>query len=410
MNQGQTAASPEFKLRWYQFRLRTLLIFVFLAACVCSLIEVCMRKAWLQRRAVEEIVKTGGSVYYIRSGSIKDPSSSNKIDPATISNTFSLIQLIGYDCFYDVVEVDGFFPQQSQFAYLDALPHLKRLEIYLRSNPKDGLQHLNKLDKLESLKVGGNFLNDDIFKPLEKLDHLTFLEIRGKGPTDECLRYIQPLTSLHDLTLWGGNWTSQGIKNLSRLNPRSLTIYSTNNIDAGMVILEKMPLLEKLSFQFTPITNAGLKHLEKLPSLNELVVAQTNIDDDGLSCLKKIKSLRSLCLTDTNIKGSGLEALAEIKELQRLWLDGTKINDDSLKYLSKMKHLKYLDLSRTNITLAGLKNILQHLQRVSADWEGTDLHLELVIFNTPAAKSLQNNQKLLKEFETNYPDCSLRFK
>jgi hypothetical protein len=400
MTDDKPVSQPEPKLRWYQYRLRTLLIFTFLVACACSLIKVRLGQAWLQRQAVKEILKSGGSVYYGRPGSY-DP-----IDPSRDHTTSGIKKFFGYDYFYDVIGVTDFRADDNTIANLDVLSKLKQLNIYLINYSKEGLKHLEKLDRLESFRINAN-IDDASLKFLEKMPPLNRLEIRGRGTTDKCLVYIQSMTSLTDLTLWGGAWTSDGIKTLTHLTHlRSLTIYSINNIDDGLVILERMPL-ETLSLQFTPVTNAGLEHLKNQNALGNLALPQTKIDDAGLLYLKNMQSLNTLCLTDTNITGLGLKTFSDLDTLKSLSLDGTKITDDSLLYLSTLKQLEYLDISRTSITLNGLTEFLQRLER---NEKVIPMRLlRLIIDQTPAAKSLQDNPELLKEFHSKHPDCNLVF-
>ncbi|MGA2796511.1 MAG: hypothetical protein ABSE63_02920 [Thermoguttaceae bacterium] len=405
MTDDKTASQPEFKLRWYQFRLRTLLIFVFLVACVCSLIEITLRKAWLQRRAVSEIIQSGGYVSYGR------PGPANALNPTLESKTSSVYELFGYDYFYDVVGVSGFRADDNNIALLDDLPKLTQLalDIRLLTHAKDGLKHLQKVDKLESLILQG-YRDDANLRVLKELPSLSSLELRGYDLTltDKCLDFVKPLKNLDHLALWRGNWTNDGIKELTHLGTlRDLTIYSSNNIDDGLVILERTPHLQKLSLEWTPITNAGLEHIKNLSNLEILYLFNTNIDDAGLESLKYLHSLNALDLSDTNITGPGLKTLSQIETLKFLALDGTKITDDGLLSLSTMRQLEQLNISNTNITLAGLKEFLKRLHN---NEQAESLRpLCLIIRQTPAAKSLKDNPDLVKELNASYPDCILDY-
>ena len=61
MNDSDT---PKPKRRWYQFRMRTLLVFVLLLSVPLSWFAWKLQKARRQREAVEAIVEAGGYVYY----------------------------------------------------------------------------------------------------------------------------------------------------------------------------------------------------------------------------------------------------------------------------------------------------------------------------------------------------------
>jgi hypothetical protein len=58
------ASSAKAKLRWYQFSLRSLLIYVTLFAVACSWFTVKMQQARKQRKEVEEMTRLGANVYY----------------------------------------------------------------------------------------------------------------------------------------------------------------------------------------------------------------------------------------------------------------------------------------------------------------------------------------------------------
>ena len=58
------AAQPKARRRWYQYRLRTLLIGVTLAGCVFGWLGIRAREVRQQKAAVEAIQKLGGAVRY----------------------------------------------------------------------------------------------------------------------------------------------------------------------------------------------------------------------------------------------------------------------------------------------------------------------------------------------------------
>ena len=56
--------APQPKLRWYQYRLRTLFVLMFAVALGMGLLATPLQRAREQRQAVEAIKKLGGSVAY----------------------------------------------------------------------------------------------------------------------------------------------------------------------------------------------------------------------------------------------------------------------------------------------------------------------------------------------------------
>jgi hypothetical protein len=63
MHSNQTGTQKHI-LRWYQFSLRTLLIFVTLFACVCSWFAVKMKEARRQKEAVVALEKLHACIMY----------------------------------------------------------------------------------------------------------------------------------------------------------------------------------------------------------------------------------------------------------------------------------------------------------------------------------------------------------
>src|SRR4030042_1941762 len=55
---------PKTRLRWYQFHLRTLLVFVLVAGMLLGWLGICLNRARQQRAAVIRIRELGGEVAY----------------------------------------------------------------------------------------------------------------------------------------------------------------------------------------------------------------------------------------------------------------------------------------------------------------------------------------------------------
>jgi hypothetical protein len=56
--------TPTTRLRWFQYSLRTLLVFVTLCAIACSWLAVKIKQARQQREVVAEVEKSDGWIYY----------------------------------------------------------------------------------------------------------------------------------------------------------------------------------------------------------------------------------------------------------------------------------------------------------------------------------------------------------
>jgi hypothetical protein len=80
--------------------------------------------------------------------------------------------------------------------------------------------------------------------------------------------------------------------------------------DAGLVPLEGLKNLKQLSLRGSKVTDAGLVHLQKLPALSELDLERLPITDAGLVALGPIKTLHRVYVGPGGpITTAGIEAL-----------------------------------------------------------------------------------------------------
>jgi hypothetical protein len=97
-------------------------------------------------------------------------------------------------------------------------------------------------------------------------------------------------------------------------------------------------------------------HFRGLNRLESLDLSHTNISDAALAEIGKLHSLKMLHLDGTQISDAGLAHLGGLSELVRLDLNlnGTRITDGGLKHLRQLPNLGMLRLDSTRVTDAGL--------------------------------------------------------
>ena len=120
-------AVPKQKLRWYQYRLRSLLVFVLfvsIALSGISWLRVKMQKAKRQRNAVETVYFLRGTVVY----DFELDGAGNVVPGAVPPGLPSLRKLLGNDFFADVVRV-SFNGSKVGDGELEDLKCLKRLQV-----------------------------------------------------------------------------------------------------------------------------------------------------------------------------------------------------------------------------------------------------------------------------------------
>ena len=184
------------KLRWYQFSLRTLLIFVTLFAVACSWVAVKMGQAKRQREAIEAIRKAGGFVWYAEGD-------------YSLNRTWG-VDVLGVD-FYANVEGASF-------------DH--------RTNNPD-----------ETLKT--------ITPYLVTFKTLTFLDLDKNPVTDKSIPVLLQLKNLDSLQLGGSTITDDGLAQLKDLpNLRRLSlVYADQITDEGIMHLKQFPKLRNIRFE-----------------------------------------------------------------------------------------------------------------------------------------------------------------
>jgi hypothetical protein len=217
--------APKPKLRWFQYSLRTLMVFVTLCAIPCSWLAVKMQQVKRQREAVAAIEKLGGIVLW--SG---DPSG-----PAWVRG------LLGDDFYRSV------------------------LVVLARSDVTDaGLENLKGLNNLKMLDIHNTQVTDAGLQHLKGLNQLQLLGLSGTKVTDAGLEYLTGLTQLQSLGLSGTKVTDAGLENLKGLTQ-----------------------LQELDLSYVQVTDAGLEHLKGLKQLQWLDLRDTNVTDAGVKKLQQ---------------------------------------------------------------------------------------------------------------------------
>jgi hypothetical protein len=244
-------ANPKPKLRWYQFSLRTLLIFVTLFAIPCSWLAEKMQQARRQKEAVESLLKNGGSVRY----DYEFNSTGKRINGARQPGPAWMRQVVGDDFFRNVAEIS--FVGESEVTNED-------------------LEHLEGLNQLKTL-----WFNETKI-------------------TDAKLKHITVLNQLQDLGLGQTNITDAGLECLIGLKTlQSINLSDTQITDTGLERVNVMKQLKYLGLGGTKITDAGLKHLAGLSQLEVIALDGTKITDAGLEHLKGMTQLQCLYLRET---------------------------------------------------------------------------------------------------------------
>ena len=165
------AEPPKRQRRWFQFSLRSLLIFTAIVAVCCGWMGRRIEQKRNEREAVEAISKLGGEVMYDSGAAPPGPN--------------WLRRLLGEHFFSKVDQVTLHHVTDEELTCLDELPDLVSVDLEGASITDVGLSHLRGLTRLENLDLRGTKVTDAGMANLLSLSNLRYLKLQGTSVTDE---------------------------------------------------------------------------------------------------------------------------------------------------------------------------------------------------------------------------------
>lgn len=202
---------------------------------------------------------------------------------------------------------------------------------------------------------------------LATLNTLKLKELRlvGCPVTDVGMKRLKKFTSLEVLDLSGCRPVSEGIKWITKLQIRTLSLASTQVSDNHLPFVPKS--VTGLSLRFCTITNEGMKHLSVL-SLTALDLSYiSTIDDFGIEELSKQPSLEMLNLNSTNISDKAIANLGRLSALRLLDIGFCKITVTSLLHLIPLPLSKLVLPETLAKTLKEYKAVLDPTMKTLVD-------------------------------------------
>ncbi len=229
-----TMKIPRPSRRWFQFSLRTLLLFATLSAIPCSWLAVKLREVKREEAAAAALEKAGGIVEWEK----------------TAAGPAWLCGALGEHFFAHVVSVVS----------------------------SDGE------------------VTDSTLEPLDAMNHLHRLSLFERNVTDAGLEHLQGLRELKELDLWHTNATDAGLEKIARLKQlEGLDIGMTKATDAGLGKLVGLNNLQSLGLSGTSVTDAGLEHLQGMKQLTVVSLRGTHVTAAGV---KKLRQALPNCTID----------------------------------------------------------------------------------------------------------------
>jgi hypothetical protein len=225
--------TPKPRRRWFQFRLRTLLVLMLLACIGMGWPTMMWRQAKKQREAVSAILQSHGKIEQW-----KERFALLSKDSPSLS-TQGTFESTGY-------------VQRLRF------PNESRVHAWLRGTLGDDFF---------AYPICVSDVNDAAMEHLDRLPHLESL-IVSSAITDAGLSHLHRLPQLKSLSMWGRRWSDAGMSHL-RCVPElnTLYLYSPLITDAGLVHLKGLTRLERVRLSNTQVTTSGAAKLgQALPN------------------------------------------------------------------------------------------------------------------------------------------------
>jgi hypothetical protein len=183
------ADPPKRKGRWFQFSLRTLLIFTLICAIACAWLARRIEQKRRERAAVDAILQLKGSVvlYDYELNDSGDIVGGEMPQPAWLRRFF------GDDCFRSVALVHFSYEDvtRSHLDYITPLADLRYLYDHEAHAKDSDLEKLENLQELQLLDLGGTSITDAGLQHLKGLAQLQTLELSNTKVTDAGVKVLQ---------------------------------------------------------------------------------------------------------------------------------------------------------------------------------------------------------------------------
>ena len=205
------ADQPKRKRRWYQFSLRTLMIFTLLCAIPCAWLGRRIERKSRERAAIKEVTAKFGRAQY----DYEIANSREANGPAWLR------RLLGADFFSEVqaVTLRGGSHNDDDLAVLEELPQVRQLDLQDTNVNDAGLAHLSGLSELVRLNLKDTLVGDAGLEHLKGLTNLEYLSLSGTKVGDAVLSSLKDLTHLKELELDGTAVTDAGARELRTALP-----------------------------------------------------------------------------------------------------------------------------------------------------------------------------------------------
>jgi hypothetical protein len=311
---------PKRKRRWFQFSLRTLLVFVTGAAIICGWYAAKIHHAVDEDALIDAAQKIEGRVEVAYSG----PDWMGFIYPRRLRR-----HVIGLS--FDLSSGDC--RQEDLRLCLAGFPELQWLDFGPISIDEAGLRYVGRMDQLSRLIMTDSTLTEGGAAQLARLPNLQELNLSGCYIDNSAIRKLADCPHLQKLML-------------------RRAVLADELVDLGHVHGLSMLDLAHCGFSLSFAENGTAKvrnWLTGLDSLEELYLRDCPIQPGDIESISRLKNLRILDLTGCTVSASDLRWLLNLPKLKQLGLAPKSIDDEAIQVLQKLGQLETLSLDSGDV-------------------------------------------------------------
>lgn len=194
------------------------------------------------------------------------------------------------------------------------------------------------------------------------------LEIDDRAVSDFCTQ-----TDMVALNLQGVDLTDAGLQSVGKLKKlQKLSVCDTLVSEKGLVVLQKLPLLEKLNLSRMKLDEGVAEHLKGLKNLRLLDLTGTQLKDATVNKLPKFEQLKVLILRRNNVTDRCIDSVLRYKNLYLFDVTDTWISAKALKKLTVLPNLKTIIIRERMFKpeeRAELKKVFKHTKIIDGSRE-----------------------------------------
>ncbi|MCH2202500.1 MAG: hypothetical protein MK102_11065 [Fuerstiella sp.] len=153
----------------------------------------------------------------------------------------------------------------SGLSHLNSLQALEWINLYRTQIGDNSLKNIRRLRSLQHLPMGETRVTDAGLIYLSEMNQLLYLGLRGNTVTNDGLKHLRKLTGLTGLHLGGTQVTDAGLKHLLGMTRlQNLWLNKTNISDKSIATVGLLKTLRELNIADTNFTSDGVKQLTRL--------------------------------------------------------------------------------------------------------------------------------------------------